>query len=69
MKEDDAILDLGCKFVPQLDGELAIGGAECADESIFEGLDHSLCCVYSVVVCFYQLQCHLLRDAFIALFA
>ena len=61
-KEVDAILYLGREFVPQLDGELTICGAECAYESIFEGLDHfSICCIDTVVVWFYQLQCHLLQ--------
>ena len=35
-KEIDAILYLGCEFVPQLDGELAISCSEGADESILE---------------------------------
>jgi len=41
-KEIDAILNLGCEFVPQLDGDLAIGCTEGTDESILEGLDSSL---------------------------
>jgi hypothetical protein len=46
----DAILHLRGKLVPQLNGELAICGAEGANESIFEGLDHSLHGVNPVVV-------------------
>ena len=51
---------LGCKFIPQLDGELAVGYLEGANESIFEYLDGSLCGVDPVVVWFDQLECHLL---------
>ena len=50
----------GCKFVPQLDGELAVGCSEGANESIFECLDGLLCGVDPVVVGFNQLKCHLL---------
>ncbi len=59
-KEVDAILHLGCKFIPQLDGELAVGCPKCANESFFECLDGSLCGVDPVVVQFDQLECHLL---------
>ena len=54
-------MHLGCKFIPQLDGELAVSCSERADESIFEGLDGSLCSVDLVVVWFNQLEYHLLR--------
>jgi hypothetical protein len=59
-KEIYAILHLGSKFVPQLDGELAIGCAEGTDELILERLNGSLGGVYSVVVWFDQLKCYLL---------
>jgi hypothetical protein len=52
---------LGREFVPQLDGELAVGCAEGTDKSILERLDGSLCGVDSVVVWLDQLKCHLLR--------
>ena len=29
-------MQLGCEFIPQLDGELAVGCSEGANESIFE---------------------------------
>ena len=60
MKEIYAILNLGCEFIPQLDGELAICCTKGTDESILEGLDSSLGCVDSVVVWFNQLKCYLL---------
>ena len=59
-KEVDAILHLGCKFIPELDGELAVSCSECANESIFECLYGLLCSVDPVVVRFDQLGCHLL---------
>ncbi len=61
MKEIYAILNLGCEFVPQLYGELAIGCTKGTDEAILEGLDSLLGCVDSVVVWFNQLKCYLLR--------
>ena len=54
-------MHLGSEFVPQLDGELAIGCAEGTDESILERLNGSLGGVDSVVVWFDQLKCYLLR--------
>jgi hypothetical protein len=54
-------LNLGSEFVPQLDGELAVGCTEGTDESILECLDSALGCVDSVVVWFNQLKFHLLR--------
>ena len=53
-------MHLGCKFIPQLDGELTVGCSEGANESIFECLDGSLCGMDPVAVRFDQLECHLL---------
>ncbi len=54
-------MHLGSKFVPQLDGELAIGCAEGTNESILKRLNSSLGGVDSVVVWLNQLKCYLLR--------
>ena len=60
-KEIDAILYLGCKFVPQLDGELTISCTKGTNESILVGLFSVLGCADSVVVRFNELKCYLLR--------
>ncbi len=53
-------MHLGCKFIPQLDGELAVSCPKGANESIFKCLYGSLCDIDPVVVRFDQLKCHLL---------
>ncbi len=58
--EVDAVLYLRGELVPQLNGELAICGAEGANEFVFEGLDSSFCSVYPMVVGLNQLKRDLL---------
>ena len=53
-------MHLGCKFIPQLDGELAVGCPKGTNKSIFECLDGLLCSVDPVVVWLNQLECQLL---------
>ncbi len=59
-EEVGAILQLKSKLVPQINVELAICGADGANESIFEGLDSPFCGVNPVVVGLNQLERDLL---------
>ena len=46
-----------CQMVPQLEGEVDVGGAESTDEVVFEGLDGAFCGVDAMVVGFNKLNC------------
>ncbi len=60
-QEVDGILNLGCKFIPQLDGEVYICGAKGANELVLECLDGAFCHVDAVVVWLDELKAHIFR--------
>ncbi len=60
-QEVDGILNLGHKFIPQLDGEVYICGAKGANEPVLESLDGVFCRIDSVVVQLNKLKAHIFR--------
>jgi hypothetical protein len=59
-EEIDGVLDLRSKFIPQLDGKIAVGHAKRADESIFECLNCPLSGVDAMIMGLDELEADLL---------
>ena len=60
-EEIDGVLDLQSKFIPQLDGKIAVGHAKRADESIFECLNCPFSSVDVMIMGLNELEVYLLR--------
>jgi hypothetical protein len=56
----NGVLDLGGKFVPNLNQEVGVSHAQCSDKTILESLDDSFCNIDVVVVRFDELEADLL---------